>query len=140
MHSVVIFAERILTNVCSRSTYEAQTGHVTSPSFPNSYPLRRDCACALSASGGTGNVVVRVSFFLLRFGEPCGDWLSLKPEANDDAKRPLPMERKRCGYIPEMERVEARSVALRFHSDSSDQDMGFWIQFSGNGNITSKIR
>lgn len=121
-------------NICSNSLYrDLSSGSITSPAFPDMYPLRRNCTCALAASG-TGTIVLSSAFFLLRFSEPCRDWLSIRSDGETQQKPDTEAgggSKRRCGYLPHMEPVTGRNIVINFHSDASDQDMGFWMHFAG---------
>lgn len=48
----LLFSGSDLTNICRHTTRTSTSGHLVSPKFPEMYPNRRNCTCAVSAPPG----------------------------------------------------------------------------------------
>ena len=118
----VCVSESRLTNVCRHTTYTTSSGYLVSPKFPDMYPNRRNCTCALSAPAGS-RVLIGTAFLLVKNNEPCRDWLSLRVDSAPEVRR--------CGYIPQSEHVFGNSAVINFRSDKTEREMGFWLYFRG---------
>ena len=119
---VRLLSESQLTNICRHTTYTTSSGHLVSPKFPDMYPNRRNCTCAVSAPPGS-RVVIGTAFLLVKSNEPCRDWLSLTVDSAPEVKR--------CGFIPHSERVTGNAAIVNFRSDRREREMGFWLYFRG---------
>ena len=117
-----IISESRLTNICRHTTYVTSSGHIVSPKFPDVYPNRRNCTCAVSAPAGS-RMLVGTAFLLVKNDEPCRDWLSLRVDSAPEVRR--------CGFIPHSRHMLGNTAIINFRSDKTDRDMGFWAYFRG---------
>ena len=118
----MVFSESLLTNICRHTTYTTSSGHLISPKFPDIYPNRRNCTCAVSAPPGA-SMVIGTTFLLVKSNEPCRDWLSLRVDSAPEVRR--------CGFIPQSEHVTGNTAIVNFRSDGREREMGFWLYFRG---------
>ena len=118
----MFLSESQLTNVCRHTKYTTSSGHVTSPKFPDMYPNRRNCTCAVSAPVGS-TMFINTAFLLVKNNEPCRDWLSLKVDSAPEVRR--------CGYVRHSGQLVGNKVLINFRSDKREREMGFWIYFRG---------
>ena len=116
-----------MTNICRHTTYTTSSGHITSPKFPDIYPNRRNCTCAVSAPPGS-RMLIGTAFLLVKNNQPCRDWLSLSVDSAP--------EMRRCGFIPHTQHVTGNTAIINFRSDRTERDMGFWLYFGGKSRCT----
>jgi len=119
-------AESRLTNMCRHTTYTTSSGHLVSPKFPDMYPNRRNCTCAVSAPAGS-RMLIGTAFLLVKNNEPCRDWLSLRVDSGPEVRR--------CGFIPRSEHVTGNTAIVNFRSDKREREMGFWLYFRGKQQV-----
>ena len=118
----IVFSESLLTNICRHTTYATSSGHLVSPKFPDVYPNRRNCTCAVIAPPGA-SMIIGTTFLLVKSNEPCRDWLSLRVDSAPEVRR--------CGFIPQSEHVTGNTAIVNFRSDGREREMGFWLYFRG---------
>ena len=119
-----------------RRPVDATVGYVSSVNYPAPYPPDTNCHCLLTTPRPDAQIVFYVLDMKLAAlpGESmCNyDWVDYSTGRGGRG-----VKTKLCTWSPHVPIYTASNhVTLAFHSDSTMEDRGFWLQFAGTRKLT----
>lgn len=103
-----------------------QNGEITSPGYPSSYPLNKQCTWVISAPDGESIELLFREFELEKHSNCRYDYLEIR----DGDEPQMPLIGKFCGdLVPAPVRSSGNAVYIKFYSDGLTAKRGFKLKW-----------
>ncbi|NXY67496.1 CUBN protein, partial [Glareola pratincola] len=125
------YVSLIASKVCSHN-YSAETGVLTSPNYPNDYPVRTECIYTITV-GINRQIVLSFTNFTLEGNKRCTeDYVFLLYFSRDGGYETSPPLGKYCGTdLPPVIISHGNKLWIKFVSDTFGTSRGFSAEWDG---------
>ncbi|XP_017095248.2 cubilin homolog [Drosophila bipectinata] len=128
-YELVMLTYQLVKDAECGSTYTSRFGYIKSPNWPKPYGANTDCSWHIQAPIGHQIELIVKNFTLENMFDCFSDWLEIRNGHGEDS----PLIGKYCDSIPSRIVSFSHDLFLKFHSDNSNEESGFLVQWQQTG-------